>query len=114
MRGMKTFPDTSPKLPAGGTASSHDQPFQSFQWADYAAKPEHSYTYIIIPMYGSPAALTDGPSLAVDVTTEPNGTEPTACFSIAAPLRRRNMPAASRISPQAWSAKPPTTGFHVA
>ena len=71
MRGMKTFPDTSPKLPPGGNASSHDQPFQSFQWADYAAKPEHSYTYIIIPMHGAPGALTDGPSLSVDVTTEP-------------------------------------------
>ena len=70
MRGMKTFPDTSPQLPLGGTASSHDQPFQSFQWADYAAKPGHSYTYSIIAMHGRPGALTDGQSLAVDVTTE--------------------------------------------
>jgi phosphatidylserine/phosphatidylglycerophosphate/cardiolipin synthase-like enzyme len=70
MRGMKTFPNTSPQLPPGGTASSHDQPFQSFQWADYAAKPAHSYTYTIIPLHGSPGALTDGQSLAVDVKTE--------------------------------------------
>jgi phosphatidylserine/phosphatidylglycerophosphate/cardiolipin synthase-like enzyme len=70
MRGMKTFPDATPKLPVGGTASSHDQPFQSFQWADYAAKPGHSYTYTIIPMYGSPGALTDGGALAVDISTE--------------------------------------------
>jgi hypothetical protein len=70
MRGMKTFPNASPALPLGGTASSHDQPFQSFQWADYAAKPGHSYTYTIIPMHGRPGALTDGQSLAVDVTTE--------------------------------------------
>jgi phosphatidylserine/phosphatidylglycerophosphate/cardiolipin synthase-like enzyme len=70
MRGMKTFPNAAPKLPVGGTASSHDQPFQSFQWADYSAKPSHSYTYTIIPMYGSPGALTDGESLAVDVNTE--------------------------------------------
>src|ERR1700726_4262692 len=41
MRGMKSFPNTTPQLPPGGTASSHDQPFQSFQWADYAAKPDH-------------------------------------------------------------------------
>jgi phosphatidylserine/phosphatidylglycerophosphate/cardiolipin synthase-like enzyme len=70
MRGMKTFPNTSPQLPVGGTASSHDQPFQSFQWADYAAKPDHSYTYTITPMYGSPGALTDGSSIAVGVKTE--------------------------------------------
>ena len=70
MRGMKSFPNTSPQLPPGGTASSHDQPFQSFQWADYSAKPNHSYTYTLIPMYGRPGALTDGPSLSVDVKTE--------------------------------------------
>jgi phosphatidylserine/phosphatidylglycerophosphate/cardiolipin synthase-like enzyme len=70
MRGMKTFPNTSPPLPPGGNASSHEQPFQSFQWADYAAKPNHSYTYTLIPMYGRPGALTDGPQLAVDVQTE--------------------------------------------
>jgi hypothetical protein len=68
MKGMKSFPTA--QLPPGGTASSHDQPFQSFQWADYAAKPDHSYTYTLIPMYGRPGALTDGPSLSVDVTTE--------------------------------------------
>ena len=69
MRGMKTFP-SSPQLPLGGTASSHEQPFQTFQWADYAAKPEHRYTYTLVPMYGEPGALRDGPSLAVDVATE--------------------------------------------
>ena len=71
MRGMKTFPGAKPQLPLGGTASSHDQPFQSFQWADYAAKPDHQYTYTIIPMYGRPGALTDGQSLAVNIRTEP-------------------------------------------
>ena len=70
MRGMKSFPDTKPQLPVGGTASSHDQPFQSFQWADYAAKPDHSYTYTLIPMYGRPGALTDGAPISVDVKTE--------------------------------------------
>lgn len=70
MRGMKSFPNTTPQLPPGGTASSHDQPFQSFQWADYAAKPNHSYTYTLIAMQGQPGALTDGPSLSVDINTE--------------------------------------------
>jgi hypothetical protein len=79
MRGMKTFPNTSPQLPPGGTASSHDQPVQSFQWADYAAKPGHAYTYTITAMRGRPGALTDGPSLAVDVSTE---TESDAIHSV--------------------------------
>ena len=70
LRGMKTFPDASPSLPAGGTASSHDQPIQSFQWADYAAKPGRRYTYLIVPMYGEPGALTDGGSVSIDLTTE--------------------------------------------
>lgn len=70
MRGMKSFPDTTPQLPPGGTASSHEQPFQSFQWADYAAKPNHSYTYTLIPMFGRPGALTDGSPISVDIKTE--------------------------------------------
>jgi phosphatidylserine/phosphatidylglycerophosphate/cardiolipin synthase-like enzyme len=70
MRGMKSFPNTTPQVPPGGTASSHDQPIQSFQWADYAAKPDHSYTYTLIPMHGQPGALTDGPQLSVDIKTE--------------------------------------------
>jgi hypothetical protein len=69
MRGMKTFP-SSPRLPPGGTASTHEQPLQTFQWADYAAKPGHDYTYTVILMYGQPGKLRDGPSVEVNVTTE--------------------------------------------
>lgn len=43
MRGAKTFAATDPGLPAGGSASSQDHPFQSFQWADFSAKPDHRY-----------------------------------------------------------------------
>src|SRR5271165_1001163 len=64
LRGMKSFPGTSPQLPLGGTASSHEQPFQSFQWADYAAKPNHSYTYTLIPMYGHIQCLFRGGALS--------------------------------------------------
>ncbi len=69
LRGMKTFPDATP-LPPGGDASSHDQPYQTFQWADYSAKPDHKYSYQIIAMYGEPGALKDGPSIVLDVETE--------------------------------------------
>jgi phosphatidylserine/phosphatidylglycerophosphate/cardiolipin synthase-like enzyme len=70
LRGTKTFPNTQPPLAPGGDASSHDQPYQSFQWADYSAKPKHHYVYTIIAMQGAPGAMRDGPSLVLDVTTE--------------------------------------------
>jgi phosphatidylserine/phosphatidylglycerophosphate/cardiolipin synthase-like enzyme len=70
LRGTKTFPQTQPPLAPGGDASSHDQPYQSFQWADYSAKPNHHYVYTIIAMQGAPGALRDGPSLVLDVMTE--------------------------------------------
>ncbi|MCX8255404.1 Phospholipase D-like protein [Beijerinckiaceae bacterium RH AL1] len=78
LRGMKTFPNTP--LPLGGTASSHEQPFQSFQWADYAAKPNHTYVYAITPMYGRPGALTDGTSVSVEIATEPEWGLPHSVF----------------------------------
>ena len=70
LRGMKTFPETQPPLPPGGDASSHEQPYQTFQWADYSAKPGRHYVYTVIAMQGRPGALQDGPTIALDVTTE--------------------------------------------
>jgi phosphatidylserine/phosphatidylglycerophosphate/cardiolipin synthase-like enzyme len=71
MEGMKTFAETDPKLGPGGQVSSRDHPFQTFQWADYTAKPEHDYTYTVVPLHGTPQALTEGPHVAVKITTEP-------------------------------------------
>lgn len=70
MSGMKTFAETDPGLGPGGQVSSRQHPFQSFQWADYSAKPEHSYSYDVIPLYGTPAALEEGPHASVSITTE--------------------------------------------
>jgi hypothetical protein len=41
MSGTKTFEATDPNLGPGGQVSSHEHPFQTFQWSDYSAKPEH-------------------------------------------------------------------------
>jgi phosphatidylserine/phosphatidylglycerophosphate/cardiolipin synthase-like enzyme len=73
LRGMKTFPDTVPPLPLGGTVSSQEQPFQTFQWGDYAAKSGHSYTYTITAMYGKPGALEPGAKVSLDIDTEKEG-----------------------------------------
>ncbi len=70
LSGTKTFQATDPGLGPGGQASSREHPFQSFQWADYSAKPEHDYSYKIIPLYGSPTQLKKGTGVSVRVTTE--------------------------------------------
>jgi hypothetical protein len=69
LRGMKTFPGSA-ALPKGGSASSAEQPFQTFQWADYTAKPGTAYDYVIYPMHGAPGALVQGEGFTLSVTTE--------------------------------------------
>lgn len=70
MTGTKTFAATDPGLGPGGQVSSHEHPFQSFQWADYSAKPEHDYSYRVVALRGTPTAPVDGPTTEVRVTTE--------------------------------------------
>jgi hypothetical protein len=70
LRGMKTFPDATLPLSLGGTASSQDQPFQTFQWSDYSAKPAHDYSYTVTAMYGRPGALVPGATITLEVRTE--------------------------------------------
>lgn len=70
LRGNKTFASIRP--PTGlEDASSHEHPFQGFQWADYAAKPGYRYRYRVIPMYGTPGALAEKPATTVTIETEP-------------------------------------------
>jgi hypothetical protein len=70
LQGQKTFESVRPHTAPGEKFSTHEHPIQGMQWADYSAKPNHSYTYTVIPMYGTPAALEDGTAVSVDVTTE--------------------------------------------
>jgi phosphatidylserine/phosphatidylglycerophosphate/cardiolipin synthase-like enzyme len=70
MEGMKTFEATDPGFPAGSTYSTEDQPIQSFQWADYSAKPGHSYVYTVAALKGSPENLTVFKDVAVEIGTE--------------------------------------------
>ena len=70
LRGNKTFAIIRP--PTGiEDASSHEHPFQAFQWADYSAKPGYRYRYRIIPMFGTPGALTEKTATNVTIETEP-------------------------------------------
>lgn len=71
MSGTKTFASVEPHPAPGEQFSSLVHPFQSFQWADYSAKPDRDYTYEVYPMYGRPGALKPGPAVTADVHTEP-------------------------------------------
>jgi phosphatidylserine/phosphatidylglycerophosphate/cardiolipin synthase-like enzyme len=70
MKGMKTFQSVEPHPVAGEQFASLVHPFQTFQWADYTAKPDHTYVYTVVAMTGAPGALTQGTSVSVTATTE--------------------------------------------
>lgn len=50
--------------------SLRQHPVQGFQWGDYTAKPEHTYTCTVVARGGAPGALTTLAEVSVDVTTE--------------------------------------------
>ena len=80
LRGLKTFEETDPALGPGESVSSRDHPFQTFQWADYSAKPDHDYAYTVIPLYGTPNKLERGPQVKVPIQTEPELGKPHSVF----------------------------------
>lgn len=72
LRGIKRFRDKDQGLAAGTPVPLDEHPVQSFQWADYTAKPATTYAYRIVPMYGTPKYLTarDDAATTVRITTE--------------------------------------------
>lgn len=68
--GMKAFVESDPGLPSGSLYSTRDHPIQSFQWADYSAKPEHDYTYKITALKGAPKTLIPIEKVEVRISTE--------------------------------------------
>lgn len=71
MSGSKTFESVEPHPTPGGQYSSRRHPFQSFQWSDYSAKPDHAYTYSVLALYGPVDALEPRMTVDVSVKTEP-------------------------------------------
>ena len=80
LKGMKTFESTDPGLGPGGQVSSREHPLQTFQWSDYSAKPNHDYTYKIIPLYGKPNQLTEKTRVSLRIQTEPEISSPHSIF----------------------------------
>ena len=70
LEGMKAFAETDPGFPPGSQYSTQQHPIQSFQWADYTAKPGHDYTYTVAALKGSPTNLVVHAETAVRVKTE--------------------------------------------
>ncbi len=71
LRGNKTFACIRPSTGIED-ASSHEHPFQAFQWADYSAKPGYRYRYRVIPLFGPPGRLEERKATAVTIGTEPS------------------------------------------
>jgi hypothetical protein len=72
LRGIKRFKFKDEGLPPGTPMPTSEHPIQSFQWADYTAKPDTTYRYKIIPAYGKPKLieLDDASATTVEITTE--------------------------------------------
>lgn len=70
IKGTKVFKLTDPGFPAGSQYSTQDHPIQSFQWADYSAKPGHRYTYRVLARKGTPEALETADEVAIEINTE--------------------------------------------
>jgi len=70
----KCFTETDPGFPSGSSYSTRDHPIQSFQWADYSAKPGHEYIYTITAKKCTPSNLTEFASTAINIHTEPIAT----------------------------------------
>jgi phosphatidylserine/phosphatidylglycerophosphate/cardiolipin synthase-like enzyme len=69
LTGLKTFAATDPGLPPGSQVSTRDHPVQDFQWSDFTAKPNHSYTYRVVAMRGTPAQLEPAEEVEVQIAT---------------------------------------------
>src|SRR5438105_7014422 len=54
LRGIKRFKSKDEGLPPGTPMPTSEHPIQSFQWGDYTAKPDKSYRYRVVPVYGKP------------------------------------------------------------
>ncbi len=69
LRGNKTFSSTRPAN-SDDEVRSIEHPFQSFQWADYAATPDKLYQYKVMAMYGKPDQLNARYTVEVSIKTE--------------------------------------------
>jgi phosphatidylserine/phosphatidylglycerophosphate/cardiolipin synthase-like enzyme len=70
LRGLKYFKSVVTAPVTGATYSSLQQPFQTFLWSDYEVTPDTQYTFTVVPLYGTPAALEQRQGSDVTIRTE--------------------------------------------
>src|SRR2546423_4917367 len=72
LRGIKRFKSKDEGVPPGTPMPTSEHPIQSFQWGDYTAKPDMTYRYRVVPVYGQPKLLQldDASATTVEITTE--------------------------------------------
>lgn len=70
LKGFRTFEETMPDPVPGYNVSTYEHPIQGFMWGDYTAKPDHEYTFEVIPVYGTPKNLDHGEPVIVKIATE--------------------------------------------
>jgi hypothetical protein len=72
LRGIKRFKSKDEGLAPGTPMPTSEHPIQSFQWGDYTAKPDKTYRYRVVPVYGQPKLLEldDASATTVEITTE--------------------------------------------
>ena len=73
LRGIKRFKDKDEGLPPGTPVPTSEHPIQTFQWGDYTAKPDRTYRYTVVPIYGEPKLLKldENSATMVEIGTEP-------------------------------------------
>lgn len=72
VRGIKRFKFKDEGLAAGTPVPTSEHPVQSFQWGDYTAKPDTTYRYKVVPVYGKPKLieLDEASATSVEIATE--------------------------------------------
>lgn len=72
LRGIKRFKAKDEGLPPGTPVPTSEHPIQSFQWGDYTVKPDTTYRYRVVPVYGAPKLieLDDASATTVEIGTE--------------------------------------------
>lgn len=72
LRGIKRFKNKDEGLAPGTPVPTSEHPVQSFQWGDYTTKPNTTYIYRVVPVYGKPKLLEldNASAVSIQITTE--------------------------------------------
>jgi len=72
LRGIKRFRFKDEGVAAGTPLPTSEHPIQTFQWGDYTAKPEKTYRYKVVPVYGKPKLLDldEASATTIEIATE--------------------------------------------